>query len=91
VKVGAHDFDGFCAPKIGQASPWTTFSVGIFEWVAKRNGKGLKRGRVKVRVIGPTSHPDIVKLKAAEIVLELDAGTYTGPKSIVVRRPCDIQ
>jgi hypothetical protein len=92
VKAGTHSFDGACSPGRGKVGPaWTTFSVGIFQWVLSVRGDKIKRGKVKVRVKGPTSHPDLVIKKAEQIALELDTGTYTGPKSIVVRRPCDIQ
>jgi hypothetical protein len=88
VKAGSHGFDGACTPGRGKANPaWATFSVGIFEWVPKSNGKGLKRGKVKVRVKGPTCCPDLVNMMAAQIAKELDAGTYTGPKTVTVRLP----
>ena len=81
-QAGEHDFDGACAPRPPFGSN-LTFSVGVFEYVEKRS-VGLKRGKVKVRVKGPTSDPERVFAKAREIVEQLDAGTYTGPKNVSV-------
>lgn len=54
-ELGKHSFDGACAPD-GREGKWRfeTFSVGIFQWVAKSGGNGVKRGPVKVRVKGLT-------------------------------------
>jgi len=83
--AGTHDFAGACAPGSVTFAMWDTFSVGVFEWVPMSGGcRGMKRGKVKVRVKGPTSHPDRVAAKAREIVTALDAGTYTGPKTVSV-------
>ena len=82
-QAGKHGFDGACAPDSALGCKWDTFSVGVFEYVEKRS-VGLKRGKVKVRVKGPTSDPERVFAKAREIVEQLDAGTYTGPKNVSV-------
>jgi hypothetical protein len=86
MEAGKHGYDGKCAPSADVTCFWAreTFSLGVFEWVPRACGKGLKRGRVKVRVSGPFDQPERVHAKAASIVAELDAGTYTGPKSIRV-------
>lgn len=84
---GQHDFGGRCDPYswdvaiTGQKS----FSVGIFEYVTTKNGAGLKRGPVKVRVTGPVSYPASVYRAALAIVDALDAGEYQGPKRVTVR------
>lgn len=77
-----HDYDGACKP--GGFFRYSTFSVGIFELVPKASGKGTKRGKVKVRVSGPTESPELVYTKAAEIAALLDAGKYTGPRHVKV-------
>lgn len=82
--TGTHEFDGACAPGSGAWSSQQTFSVGIFERVQKARGAGSKRGKVKVRVKGDVSQAEKVYAKAREIVTQLDAGTYSGPKSVTV-------
>lgn len=56
-ELGKYDFDGECAPHRGPSGHWTTFTLGIFEWEAKASGKGLKRGKILVRVKGQTANP----------------------------------
>lgn len=61
------DFAGSCAP--GNSSGWhhSTFSVGIFQWIPKNGGKGLKRSAVVRRVKGPSSDPEAVYAEARAI------------------------
>jgi hypothetical protein len=85
--IGRHDFSGQCAPGPTQdkgAATGRSFSVGIFEVLPRASGKGTKRGPVKVRVKGPMSDPEAVFARARLICAQLDAGTYTGPKSVTV-------
>lgn len=85
-EVGRHDFAGACVP--GGISGWSgqrTFSVGIFRWIPTANGKSRKKSAVGVRVSGSCSDPELVYAKAREIVAALDAGTYHGPKSVVLK------
>ncbi len=87
MEAGKHGFIGACAPgeqKVFMGFNQLTFSVGIFEWIPKSGGKGVKKSAVKVRVTGPCSNPEAVKAKAEEIVAQLDAGTYSGPKNVKV-------
>jgi hypothetical protein len=91
-KVGKHDFDGSCAPKEGHAfGPCgftrETFSVGVFQWVPKVRGQGVKRGPVKVRVKGFIGSAEAVRTTAAGICALLDIGAYTGPKVVYARHP----
>ena len=84
MEAGKHDFDGSCDPTkrgVGWAGQ-ETFSVGVFEWQQKSSRKGLKRGKVKVRVVGLVSEPGRVYAKAREVADRLDAGTYAGPKTV---------
>ena len=80
---GKHGFSGSCAPG-GAGTLWHTFSVGVFQWVAKAGGRGVKKSAVKVRVKGVCSTPEKVYEKAAEIIAALDAGTYSGPRNVSV-------
>ena len=83
MEAGKHDFDGSCDPtKRGGWAGQETFSVGVFEWQQKSSRKGLKRGKVKVRVVGLVSEPGRVYAKAREVADRLDAGTYAGPKTV---------
>jgi hypothetical protein len=41
--------------------------VGIFQWLPKKRGKGLKRGTVKYRVRGNSDKPTEVYEKAQAI------------------------
>jgi hypothetical protein len=84
MEAGKHDFDGSYDPAkhgVGWASQ-NTFSVGVFEWEQKSSRNGLKRGKVKVRVVGLVSEAGRVYAKAREVVDKLDAGTYTGGKTV---------
>jgi hypothetical protein len=69
---GKHDWSGSCAPdKYG----WnTTFSVGVFEWVKKSDGKGLKKTAVKYRIKGYSIKPEAVYARAEEVCDMMDRG-----------------
>ena len=85
AKVGTHGFtSGMCAPRDGRPTkPWQTFSVGIFQWVAKHPGLDtVKKSAAQVRVSGSVGNPEAVYAKARAIVAELDAGTYSGPTRV---------
>lgn len=84
-KTGKHDFDGGYMPGIERHNWNQTFSVGVFQWVLKVSGNGIKRSAVKVRVRGQCHDAEKVYAKAREIAAELDAGTYAGPKNVTVR------
>ncbi len=84
-KVGEHDFR---MPTTDNSSrpPYATFSIGVFEWVKALNKAGIKPGKAKVRIVGvPTKQGwKDVHDKAIEVANALDAGTYEGPKRLVV-------
>ena len=64
---GMYDYDGACKPGGGGELVYgvqQTFSVGIFKWVKKANGRGLKRSPVVKRIRGYMSDPDDVYLRA---------------------------
>ena len=83
-RIGRHGFDGACIPELGRRSRWDSFSVGVFCWVPTKDGQGVKRGNVQVRVIGSTRDADAVLRKAADVAAALDADTYSGPKTVRV-------
>jgi hypothetical protein len=64
------DFD---RPSAEFLARYQTFSVGIFQWVTKASGKGLKKTGVTSRVLGYTEDPDRVFEKATQICRRLNA------------------
>jgi hypothetical protein len=50
---------------------WSTFSVGVFQWLPKASGKGLKRS-TSIRVTGYTAEPQRVFDKADELCRKLN-------------------
>lgn len=82
-EANKHGFDGSCAPgaDAGYASQ-VGFSVGVFQWLPKSGGKGLKRGPVKVRVKGFVRDAEKVYSKAREICAKLDSGWVPDKKSM---------
>ena len=84
MSAGKHSFGGMCAPAGGGYTAVKTFSVGVFEWIARASGRGVKRGPVKARVKGLTAAPEVVYARAAAICAALDAGTYTGKRNVSV-------
>lgn len=60
------------------------FSVGVFEWIPGAPGESMKMGPTKVRVTGSSECPNQVIEKANEIAAQLEAGTYSGPKTVTV-------
>ena len=88
--AGVHDFDGTCAPNEdgtwgkyeNQGTRWSTFSFGIFEWIRKKGGQGLKRGKVKMRIIGDANNPAPVYRCAREMCQQLDVGGPVGQKTM---------
>lgn len=84
AEAGKHGWRSACHPKHIQHDLFGTFSVGIFQWVPKASGFGVKPSKVLVRVSGPGTMPGAVDARVAQIIQELDAGTYTGSKKVVI-------
>lgn len=87
--VGWYDFDGEAAPvRLRERGRHlqSSFSVGVFQWVHKAGGRGVKRGPVLVRVHGLVDQEREVYRLAAQICFQLDAGTYDGTKKVTVPR-----
>jgi hypothetical protein len=80
-EAGKHDYSGSWAPDKSHHAA-ETFSVGIFRWVPKASGNGLKKTAVKMRVRGYSSDPKQV-YRLAEIFCDmLDRGEDPGVKSV---------
>lgn len=80
-----HGFDGSCAPGVSVGfTGQIGFSLGVFQWVPKSGGKGLKKSAVKVRIKGWVRDAEKVYSKAREVCQKLDAGETISQKSISV-------
>ena len=83
--TGKHDYDKVSATLMASPSlGWLTFSIGIFKWELKSNGKSMKRGKVIVRVKSPVISKEKAFAKAEEIVKLLDEGKWSGKKSVLI-------
>lgn len=83
-KAYRHDFSGSCAPGKSHAFMNVMFSVGIFQWLPKSSGKGLKKSAVKFRVRGSSNNPEKVYKKAKEICRIMNGGFVPGTKSMTI-------
>lgn len=81
--VGKHDYDKDEACK--NALKFQGFSINIFKWVLKNNGKSMKRSNCIVRVKALSLYQYQAFELAESIVNELDKGTYSGPKNVEVK------
>lgn len=83
-----HGYSGSCAPDGKNWIHYKNFSLGIFELIPKKGkhpANSFKHGKVKVSVYGHVSNEKAVYDKAREIMNQLDAGTYQGPKNVRVK------
>lgn len=81
--VGKHDYDKENALT---ESGWNkTFSIGIFKWELKSNGKSMKKGKSVVRVSGLVENKEKVFEFAENVVKDLDANMWDGRKSVIVK------
>ena len=81
--VGKYDYDKQSAEHFAS---WggNSFSIGIFQWLLKSNGKEMKRGKVIVRIHASPSQIEKAFETAEEIIRQLDAGKWTGKKSVTI-------
>lgn len=81
--VGKHDYD---KENACTESGWNkTFSLGIFKWEIKNNGKSMKKGKAVVRVSGLVENKEKVFSEAERIVSLLDSGKWDGRKTVTVK------
>lgn len=81
--VGTYDYDKPSSPLMGWGNK--TFSVGIYQWLMRANGKSLKKSKTIVRVSGPVDKPEAVYSKADEIRTHLNGRSYTGKSNVRVK------
>ncbi len=82
--VGKHDYDGVSARKFLNHHD-KTFSVNIFRWELKTNGKEMKRGKCVVRVIGTPNNIDNVLDACEKIVEQLDNKVWGKTKTVTIK------
>ena len=82
--VGKHDFDKESAEKFAQ---WggDSFSINIFQWELKSDGKSMKRGKCVVRLKSTLSKLHMALLTAENIVDDLDKGIWDGRKTVSLK------
>jgi hypothetical protein len=82
--IGTHVFEAGCQPvkADGRLSGYHTFTISIYPWVARSSGRGVKRGPAVVRVNAYSVDHKMAFERAADIVRQLDAGNYAGPKKV---------
>ncbi len=85
VFAGKHDYDKDEALKYATNSNCKSFSVGVFKWELKSNGKEMKKGRVIVRVSGLTTQVNQVMWMSENVVKLLDEGMWDGRKTVVIK------
>jgi hypothetical protein len=81
--VGKHDYDRAGAEKYAKHG-FDSFSVNVFQWLMKTNGKEMKKSLCIVRVHGRPCDKDRVFQVCESIVKDLDLGTWDGRKSVKV-------
>jgi len=81
---GKHDYDKESAERFAS---WggKTFSVNIFKWGLKSNGKEMKPLKGVVRVSGSPSNKENVFSYCEKVVGDLDNNVWDGRKSVVVK------
>ena len=80
----SHDYSGSCAPGKSQSFGNMMFSVGIFQWLPKASGKGLKKSAVKFRIKGSSNNPEKVYSQAKIICDKMNNGYQPEKKSMTV-------
>ncbi len=83
--VGHHDYDKLSASIIPETGWIKTFSVGIFKWELKSNGKSMKKGKAIVRLSGLVGNKQKVFEFAENVIKDLDNGLWDGRKSVFVK------
>lgn len=82
--VGKHDYDKQSA-EIFASCGGNSFSVNIFKWGIKSNGKEMKPLKCVVRVSGSPKNKEKVFEFCENVVKDLDANMWDGRKTVVVK------
>lgn len=81
--IGKHDYDK--SKSEIYAKYGTTFSVNIFQWVLKKDGKSMKPSKCVVRVHGNKNIHDTVFTTCENIVRDLDENMWDGRKNVFLK------
>ena len=87
MRLGQHGFvgwEGHIEESQSSQANKTGFSLGVFQWVLKADGKSLKPGPVKVRIKGFYCDAAKVYDTARAVCAKLNAGETILQKSISV-------
>lgn len=80
--VGKYDYD---KPSPPPKNTWhKTFSIGVFQWELRSNGKEMKKSKTKVRVGGRNENWKLMIEMAEKVVKALEANTWDGRTKVVV-------
>ena len=82
--VGKHDYDKESAKRYASCGV-ESFSVNIFKWGLKSNGKEMKPLKCVVRVNGKPSEQEKVFEICEMVVCDLDNNNWNGRKSVLVK------
>jgi hypothetical protein len=70
---GTWDWDGACFREGALSfASFETVSVGIFRWESKKNGKGTKRGPVRIRLKGGQVDREAIRKQAVHVCWTLN-------------------
>lgn len=85
--VGKHDYDKSGALDMVNHFKYQfkRFSIGIFQWELKSNGKSMKKGKILVRIKADIADQNKAFKLADLIVSQLDAGEWDGRKTVSIK------
>lgn len=66
--AGTWDWYGELDPAHHEGSDWNTFSIGVFQWVPKWDGKTTKKGKSVKRFSAPVHAPEEAYTKARAFI-----------------------
>jgi hypothetical protein len=83
--VGKHDYNKEKAERFSEWADIINFSINIFKWELKSNGKEMKPSKGIVRISGSPKIKEKVFEMAENAVKQLDAGEWDGRKKIILK------
>lgn len=78
--AGTWDWYGTYDPAHQRPADSVLFSVGVFQWLAKK-GSGVKRGKSVARFSGSSGHPQTVYVQALRFIARQEARQQLPPQS----------
>ena len=80
--AGKHDF---VKPLYVERMTTLTFSIGVFKWELKNNGRSMKKGKSVVRVSGLVTNSKNVIDYCEHVVQLLDKNEWDGRKTVIIK------